>query len=57
MKKIIPELLAAHKDKERYANMLKSLLFYVVEHFGNENNQGEQVNLETLVDRVIEVMN
>ena len=57
MKKMVPELLAAHKDKERYAAMLRNLLFFVVEHFGNEDNQGEQVNLETVVDRAIEVMN
>lgn len=57
MKKIIPELLAAHKDKERYSGMLKSLLFFVVEQFGNEDNQGEQVNLENVVDRAVEVMN
>jgi hypothetical protein len=30
MKKMVPELLAAHKDKERYAGMLKNLLFFVV---------------------------
>lgn len=45
LKKILPELLTCHKEKEKLEQRIRNLFEFVTEKFGDQNSIGENVTL------------